>query len=251
MLNPKWQMGRWRNNQVVRSAICHLLFAICHLPSRMRSVLRYFLVIVTAAPAILVGSAAAVALTVTFEGFGTAVGARYSPDELIVPTVALPPVMPLTFQITEWFELFWTVAVNCLVRLMRTLAVVGEIVMVIAGAAVTLTYAVLDSSPSGVWTTTGTDGVAAGALPVAVNRAAETKVVARGVPSNQTSEPAENPTPSTVRVNAPAGIGDGLTDVMPGSGRIVTEELPVAVGVTVLAAPTMTVAGLGTASGAT
>ena len=48
----------------------------------------------------------------------------------------------------------------------------------------------------------------------------------------------------------PVATGDGLTDEMLGSGRIVTEELPVEVGDAVLVARTVTVGGLGTADGA-
>jgi hypothetical protein len=46
---------------------------------------------------------------------------------VIVPTTLLPPAMPFTFQIADWFELFWTVAVNCRVRDTRTVVDVGEI----------------------------------------------------------------------------------------------------------------------------
>jgi hypothetical protein len=61
---------------------------------------------VTAALADFVGSAAEVALTVTTEGLGTDEGARYRPDELIVPTVELPPAIPFTFQATVLFDVF-------------------------------------------------------------------------------------------------------------------------------------------------
>ena len=66
----------------------------------------YFFEMVTAAFAVLLGSATAVALTVTTAGFGTVFGARYRPDVLIVPTDPLPPLIPLTFQITDVFALF-------------------------------------------------------------------------------------------------------------------------------------------------
>src|SRR5215472_16465242 len=42
-------------------------------------------------------------------------GGWYSPEEEIVPTVALPPVMPSTAQTTAWLVVFATVAVNCCV----------------------------------------------------------------------------------------------------------------------------------------
>ena len=47
----------------------------------------------------------------------------------MVPTVEFPPVMPFTFQVTAVFVVFETVAVNCLVRPTRTVALVGEMVM--------------------------------------------------------------------------------------------------------------------------
>ena len=162
----------------------------------------------------------------------------------------MPPVTPFTFQITDVFELFCTVAVNCFVRFTRTVAVVGEIVMLTAAGALTSTKKVFEVSPSVVVTTTGTDVRALGALPVAVNRVDDAKLVARALPSNHTTDPVTNPTPFTVSVKLPAGTGDGLTDEMFGSGRIVTEELPVDVGDAVLAARTVTVGGLGTADGA-
>jgi hypothetical protein len=61
---------------------------------------------------------------------------------LIVPFVELPPVMPLTFQVTVVFEVLETVAVNCFVRLTRTVALVGEMLMLTGGGGlVTLTAA--------------------------------------------------------------------------------------------------------------
>jgi len=43
---------------------------------------------------------------VTTDGDGTDFGARYSPAELIVPTDALPPAIPDTFQMTDLLEVF-------------------------------------------------------------------------------------------------------------------------------------------------
>src|SRR5262249_33862988 len=82
----------------------------------------HFFVTVTVALAVLLGSATDVALTVTVAGFGTELGARYTPDALIVPTVALPPAMPFTFHVTAVFGVFCTSAVNGFVRLTRTVA---------------------------------------------------------------------------------------------------------------------------------
>ena len=59
------------------------------------------------------GSAALAAVMVTAEEAGTDIGALYFPLREIVPTVELPPMMPLTLQITEVFELPVTVAVYC------------------------------------------------------------------------------------------------------------------------------------------
>jgi hypothetical protein len=69
--------------------------------------------ILTAACADFDVSATLVAATVTLEGDGTTAGAEYSPAVEIVPTVELPPVTPLTLQITALFEDPVTVAANC------------------------------------------------------------------------------------------------------------------------------------------
>jgi hypothetical protein len=61
----------------------------------------------------------------------------------MVPKVELPPAIPLTFQVTDVLVVFWTVAVNARVRLMRTDALVGEIVTLTGcEAGVTVTIAV-------------------------------------------------------------------------------------------------------------
>ena len=206
---------------------------------------------VTGAVADLVGSAAATALTLTTAGLGTDAGARYRPDELIVPTTELPPLTPFTFQITALFALFCTVAVNWCVRLTRTLADEGDSVTLTGcGGATIATKTAVDTSPSEVLTTIGTDGFGAGALPIAVSFNDETNVVASATPSNETLEPAVNPAPLIVSVKLPAGTGEGATDVTLGSGRMVIEALPVDAGDAVLAAPRVTDAGLGTTDGA-
>lgn len=82
---------------------------------------------VTWAEALLVVSAEETASTVTVAGDGTAVGAVYTPPAEIVPTVALPPAMPLTCHVTVEFSVLPTVAVNVLVPpLASTLALLGE-----------------------------------------------------------------------------------------------------------------------------
>src|SRR5689334_3185940 len=50
----------------------------------------------------------------------------------MMPTAELPPVIPLTFQITPWLEVFCTVAVKLLLMPVRITTWVGEMVTVIA-----------------------------------------------------------------------------------------------------------------------
>ena len=71
---------------------------------------------------------------VTADVDGTDFGARYTPVELIVPTDALPPAIPDTFQMTDLLAVFCTVAVNCCARLMRTTALAGDTVMLTGSA---------------------------------------------------------------------------------------------------------------------
>jgi hypothetical protein len=61
---------------------------------------------VTTALADALGSAMLVALTVTRAGDGTEPGAEYAPAELMIPTVPLPPAIPLTFQLTVETDAF-------------------------------------------------------------------------------------------------------------------------------------------------
>lgn len=63
----------------------------------------------------------------------------------IVPAVELPPVTPFTRQVTPVLELPVTVAVNCLVWPVATLAEVGEMVTEICGGAVLLLPAPLQA----------------------------------------------------------------------------------------------------------
>jgi len=76
-----------------------------------------------------VGSATLTAVTVTVADEGTANGAEYRPLELILPTVEFPPAIPFTRHVTAVLPVFVTVAVNCLVREIRTVALVGEMLM--------------------------------------------------------------------------------------------------------------------------
>ena len=163
----------------------------------------------------------------------------------------LPPTMPLTFQVRAVLVVPLIDALNCRVRRTRTEALVGEMVIVtLAGAAVTDTNSVFDISPSAMDAMTATEDLAAGALPVAVSRVADTKVVARGAPSNETTAPGAKPAPSTVRVKLPTGIEAGLIDVRLACGKIVTDADPLAPGDAVLVARTVTTPAPGTLDGA-
>ena len=60
-----------------------------------------------------------------------------------MPSVELPPVIPLTFHVTVLLDVFCTVAVKLWVLLIRTMALVGEMVTLTAAAGgVTVTRAV-------------------------------------------------------------------------------------------------------------
>ena len=66
---------------------------------------------------------------------------------------------------------------NCPFWWTRTVAVVGEIAIVMGAGATIFTKTVFETSPSSVVTLTGTDDFGAGALPVAVNWVEDTKLV--------------------------------------------------------------------------
>src|SRR5579871_2655843 len=53
------------------------------------------------------------AVITTIAGLGAETGAVYSPDELMVPVAADPPITPLTSQITPLFAVLATVAASC------------------------------------------------------------------------------------------------------------------------------------------
>jgi hypothetical protein len=71
------------------------------------------------------GSAALTAVTFTVLDDGTVLGALYRPVYPMFPTMLLPPATPLTFHDSALLELFWTVAVNCLLLPARTVALAG------------------------------------------------------------------------------------------------------------------------------
>src|SRR5579862_2580855 len=83
-------------------------------------------VIVTCAVPTAEDRAALVACTVTVAGFGTALGAVYSPlTESINPTAEFPPTLPFTPHVTLWSLEPFTTAPNCCFTLTATLALGG------------------------------------------------------------------------------------------------------------------------------
>jgi hypothetical protein len=71
------------------------------------------------------------AATETVAGLGMELGAVYSPAALIVPTVELPPAVPLTCHVTVVFVVPVTRAVNCFICPGLTVAEAGVTAMVI------------------------------------------------------------------------------------------------------------------------
>jgi hypothetical protein len=90
-------------------------------------------VTVTVAALAFVASACEVAVTVTVSPVGTFAGAVYMPDEFIVPTLPALAEALLTCHVTAVFVVPETVAVNCCVLLVVTLAVAGATCTEISG----------------------------------------------------------------------------------------------------------------------
>ncbi len=108
----------------------------------------------TEALADLLLSAALVAVTVTEGLLGRVAGAVYSPEVEMVPTVALPPAVPLTAQVTPVFVVPVTLAVNCCVEPVLTVADVGA----------TATATVLAATGAGIVTLAVADFVGSATL---------------------------------------------------------------------------------------
>jgi hypothetical protein len=64
----------------------------------------------------------------------------------MIPKVWFPPATPFTLQLTAVFDVPDTVAVNCLVAVVLTVAEGGSMVMVIVGGAVTVAVAALEEA---------------------------------------------------------------------------------------------------------
>src|SRR5438045_1343608 len=105
---------------------------------------------VTCAEADFVGSACDTAVTATVAGFGTTAGAVYRPELDIVPTVALPPLTPLTCQVTAEIGRASCREGNCWLPPAPTVADTGEIVTRTTAAGVMVTCAGADFVGSGL-----------------------------------------------------------------------------------------------------
>jgi hypothetical protein len=115
---------------------------------------------VTAAVPTRVGSTTLAAFTVTTFGEGGTAGAVYRPLASIVPTVAFPPTTSFTDQVTPWFALPVTVAVNGCLCVTFRVGVVGLTATTIS----TVRFTAFEVPPPGLGVTTVT-----GKVPALVN----------------------------------------------------------------------------------
>jgi hypothetical protein len=211
---------------------------------------------VTAPLPILVVSCALVAVTVTLVGVGKLLGAVYKPVALTVPSVALPPAVPFTDQVTFVFVLPVTVAVNACVAPARKVALAGATTTErLLDGPVTVSFTATDAiNPGfGFCTVRFTLPICADvAVPVAVTCVAEVRVVVSAVLPNISVAPGAKFVPFTVSVKATPLVTEvGVTEVMAGVGLLsVTTLLPVAVALPDSAALTETVFELGGNCGA-
>ena len=114
---------------------------------------------------VLEGTKVDAAEMVTTAGAGTLVGAVYKPDPEMVPTVLLPPAMPLTCHVTVLVSELSTVATKVVVWPMPTMAVRGAM-LTTGGVIVTVALAVSAgfATDRAVMVTVVGDGIAAGAV---------------------------------------------------------------------------------------
>jgi hypothetical protein len=121
---------------------------------------------VTCAVPFRVESAEDTAVMVTVAGDGTAAGAIYMPIAEIVPTVELPPVTPLTCQVTAVFDELATVAVKACEPVAVTVAVPGMTETEIAGTRVTCAEPdlLVSAAATAVTLTVAGEGTIAGAV---------------------------------------------------------------------------------------
>jgi hypothetical protein len=105
-----------------------------------------------------VGSACEVAVTVTAGGLGTAVGAVYSPEVVIVPHAVPVQPVPETLQFTAVLVVPVTDALNCCFPAVETVAEAGDTETVMTGAMITVAEADLVGSAAEVAVTETTFG---------------------------------------------------------------------------------------------
>src|ERR1700676_467861 len=147
----------------------------------------------------------------------------YRPVLEMVPTVAFPPLIALTSQVTARFRLSVTLEVNCCCPPAATIAEPGETVTTGFGLLIVKVSA-LDVPPPGAGVVTLTIAVPAEAMSAAVIAACklvlEPKVVARALPFHCTVEDDMKLAPVTVRLNAapPARVKPGFRDAAVGVG---------------------------------
>src|ERR1700682_1167535 len=146
----------------------------------------------------------------------------YRPAFEMVPTVAFPPLIALTSQVTARFRLSVTLAVNCCCPLAATIAEPGEMVTTGFGLLIAKVKAP-DVPPPGGGVATVTMAVPAAAMSPAGIAAwrlvLEPKVVARGLPFHWTVEDDRKLAPVTVTLNPspPARVKAGFSDAAVGA----------------------------------
>jgi hypothetical protein len=211
------------------------------------------LTMVTEAEAVRVGSTTLAAFTVTTFGEGGIAGAAYKPLASMIPTVALPPATPFTDQLTPWFALPVTVAVNGCVCVTFRVGVVGLTATTIS----TVRFTAFEVPPPGLGVTTVTAKVPAlascAAGITAINCVALPKLVVSALPPSFTVDCCAKPVPVTVSVvsGLPALTVEGEMEPRVGAGlTTVTEAEAVRVGSATLAAFTVTTLGTGGTAGA-
>ena len=165
----------------------------------------------------------------------------------------MPPATPFTDQLTVWFELPVTVAVNCCVCPVVRLAVPGETDT--SSKTCKFTAAVVPPPGLGVVTVIGIAPALASRVAgtVAVSCVELTNEVARAVAPACTSDCFANPVPVTVRVESglPAFTVEGEIELIAGVGFVMaTDAEAVRVRSAALVAFTVTVFGEGGTAGA-
>src|SRR5271166_3953587 len=169
----------------------------------------------------------------------------------MVPTVALPPAIPFTDQLTAMFVAPVTVALKTCWLPARITPVAGVTCTTIPFTCALIALEAL-APGAGFCTVMLTVPTSASvAVPVAVNCVEEITVVVSAVVPRKTVAPGAKCAPVKERVNGPIGMTVGVTLLSCGTGLFsVTALLPVFVGSTLSVALTVIVFGAGGNSGA-